>query len=128
MVEPPVSYLEANSPCRCLQDGYRIWVCGLGFFGSSYPISLTILSLTPLPPHHHRYGKQKITGDRLNALAKANNYQKDAHQDKDSLRDRTKYTLLTIDLLPVARFRSLFYRMNNPLVEANPHFQCKDFH
>ena len=89
-------------------------------------LSLRPPSLTPLPPHHHRHSKQKVKGDELNALAKANGYQRDAHRDKDSLRDRTKHTLLRIALFPGARFRSLFYRTNNTLVEANPYFQCKD--
>jgi hypothetical protein len=77
------------SPCRCLRDGYRIWVCRLRFFGSSCPISPTTLSLL-------RYflrtttamAKQKITGDELSARAKANGYQRGVYRDKDSLRDR----------------------------------------
>ena len=35
--------------------------------------------------------KKKVTGDELNAHAKANGYQRGAHRDKDSLRDQNKY-------------------------------------
>jgi hypothetical protein len=35
--------------------------------------------------------KQKITEDELNARAKAKGYQRGAHRDKDSLRDRKKH-------------------------------------
>ena len=35
--------------------------------------------------------RKKITGDELNARAKANGYQRGAHRDKDSLRDRNKH-------------------------------------
>ena len=35
--------------------------------------------------------KKKITGAELAARAKANGYQRGAHRDKDSLRDRNKH-------------------------------------
>jgi len=35
--------------------------------------------------------KQKITGEELGARAKAKGYQKGAHRDNDSLRDRKKH-------------------------------------
>ena len=86
---PSIGFLfRGYSPCRCLRDGYRIWVCRLRFFGSSCPISPTTLSLL-------RYflrtttamAKQKITGGELSARAKANGYQRGVYRDKDSLRD-----------------------------------------
>jgi hypothetical protein len=35
--------------------------------------------------------KKKVTGDELNARAKANGYQRGIHRDKDNLRDQNKY-------------------------------------
>jgi hypothetical protein len=35
--------------------------------------------------------RKKITGDELDACAKANSYQKDAHREEDSRRDRNKH-------------------------------------
>src|SRR5947209_20443770 len=74
MVKPLVSYFKANGPCRCLRDGYRIWVRQLRLF-SSCPIPPTTLFLL-------RYflrtttarAKQKITQDELSARAKTNVY------------------------------------------------------
>jgi hypothetical protein len=43
---------------------------------------------TPPPLHHHCRGKIEDHG--LGALAKANDYQRGAHRDKDSLRDCKK--------------------------------------
>ena len=50
----------------------------------------------PLPPPHFlrtttAMAKKKITGAELAARAKANGYQRGAHRNKDSLRDRNKH-------------------------------------
>jgi hypothetical protein len=64
MVEPPVSF----------------WLVVSYFF--DHPL------FTPPPLHHHCRGKIEDHG--LGALAKANDYQRGAHRDKDSLRDCKK--------------------------------------
>ena len=74
------------SPCRCLRDGCRVWVCRLRFFGSSCPVSSTI----PYLLRHFlatttAMAKQEITGEELSARAKANGYRRGVHRDKDSL-------------------------------------------
>ena len=55
------------------------------------------LSLSILP-FHRRFlrpitaiARKKITGDELNARAKENGYQRDAHREKYSLRDQNKH-------------------------------------
>jgi hypothetical protein len=35
--------------------------------------------------------RKKVTRNELNALAKANGYQRDTHQEEDSRRDRNKH-------------------------------------
>jgi len=83
--------LRGYSPYRCLRDGYRIWVCRPCYFGSSCPISSTTLSLLRhLLCTTIAMANQKIMGDKLSALAKANDYQRGVHRDKDSLRDCKK--------------------------------------
>ena len=47
-------------------------------------------SPTLFPPDCHPHGK-KITGHELNARAKANGYQRRAHREEYSHRDRNKY-------------------------------------
>jgi hypothetical protein len=80
--------LRVYGPCRCLQDGCRIWVCPLRLFCLSCPIYLkpaSLLSYFLRPPT--AMAKKKITGDELSARAKENGYQRGAHRDEDSLRD-----------------------------------------
>src|SRR5205823_1373430 len=98
MVKPLVSYFKANGTCRCLRDGYRIWVRQLRLF-SSCPIPPTTLSLL-------RYflrtttarAKQKITQDELSARAKTNVYQRDVYRDNNSLRDRRECYVTMADV------------------------------
>jgi hypothetical protein len=79
MVEPPVSYLESTVPAARACFAPRV------------------LSLRP--PYVLRYflrtttvmGRKKITGDELNARAKANGYKRGAHREEDSRRDRNKH-------------------------------------
>jgi hypothetical protein len=46
---------------------------------------------TLFPPNYHRYGKKKITGDEVNARAKANGYKRGTNREEDSRRDRNKH-------------------------------------
>ena len=95
MVEPPVSYLRVHGPYRCLRDGYRIEVCRLHVFYVFYLPCSTSSTTLSLLRHFLRtttaIAKKKITGAELTARAKANGYQRGAHRDKDSLRDRNKH-------------------------------------
>jgi hypothetical protein len=62
-------------------------------------VLLAVLSLRPTSalllalflPDYHRYGDKKITGDELNARAKANGYQRGAHREEDGRRNRNKH-------------------------------------
>jgi hypothetical protein len=57
----------------------------------------TCFTCRVLPLNHHllrtttAMAKKKITGAELAARAKANGYQRGAHRDKESLRDRNKH-------------------------------------
>ena len=93
MVEPPVySYLESTVPAAACESSHLSWVCRPCLFYSSCAISSTTLCLL-------RYflrtatvmGRKRITGDELNARAKANGYQRGAHREEDSRRDCNKH-------------------------------------
>ena len=62
----------------------------------SLPAARVLLAVSYLFNHHFlrtttAMAKKKITGAELAARAKANGYQRGAHRDKDSLRDRNKH-------------------------------------
>jgi hypothetical protein len=52
--------LRVYDPCRCLRDGYRIWVCRPRLFCLSRPLYLNTVSLLrSFPPPHHHHGKKE---------------------------------------------------------------------
>jgi hypothetical protein len=91
MVEPLVSYLEATVAAAACE---KVIVFG---FASCACLARRVLSSTTLSILRYflrtttATTKQKITTDELNARAKAKGYQRGAHRDKDSLRDRKKH-------------------------------------
>jgi hypothetical protein len=78
--------------CRCLQDGYSIWVCRQCSFCLPCPASSDSLSL---PRYFVRTttvtARKKGTVDELNAHAKGNGHQRGVHREKDNLRDLNKH-------------------------------------
>ena len=92
MAEPQVSYLKFAVPTASWEMNV-VFESG-GCACSSYSLSLTQSTLSFL----RRFlsptatmARKKITGDELSARAKANGYQRGAHQDKDSFRDQNKH-------------------------------------
>jgi hypothetical protein len=92
MVEPPVSYLESTIPAAVSEMAAVFGSTGCGRFACRVPASSNSHSLL-------RYfvrtttvmARKKVTADELNAHAKENGYQRGAHGEKGSLRDRSKH-------------------------------------
>jgi hypothetical protein len=68
-------------PCRCLRDGYRIWVCRLRLFCLSCPIYSNMIPSCATSSAPGAVARMKITGDELNARAKMNGYQRGLHTE-----------------------------------------------
>jgi hypothetical protein len=91
-VEPPVSYLESTVPAAAYERAISIRSADRACFArcvrslrspsSSYVVSS---GLTPL------WEKKGISGDELDARARANGYQREAHREEDSRRDGNKH-------------------------------------
>ena len=93
MVEPLVSYLESTVPTVACEMAIVFRSARLRLFCLSRPTSSTTLSFLRhfLQTAATTMARKKTTTDELNARAKANSYQRDAHRDKDNLRDQNKY-------------------------------------
>jgi hypothetical protein len=78
--------------CRCLQDGYSIWVCRQCSFCLPCPASSDSLSLPRCFVRTTTVtARKKSTVDELNAHVKGNGHQRGVHREKDGLRNLNKH-------------------------------------
>src|SRR2546423_3430974 len=79
--------LRVPSSRRCLRGGHLSWFCRPCLFYSSCAISPTTLSLLRCFLQIATVMvTKKITGDELDARAKANGYKRGTHREEDSRR------------------------------------------